>query len=87
MSNIHSSRTSKLTFNPSATGAELASSIPHVVGACIWLPYFDIALYINYVCQIIAFINFQEIKEIFTIINFNISRLQFYLLFSNISPV
>jgi len=24
----------------------LMSSIPHVDGACIWLPYFDIALYI-----------------------------------------
>jgi len=43
----------------------LASSIPHVDGACIWRPYFNIALYICNVCMIIAFVNFQEIKEIY----------------------
>jgi len=42
----------------------LVSSIPHVDGACIWLPYFDIAVYI-YVSKIIAFVSFQEIKDIF----------------------
>jgi len=36
----------------------LASSIPHVDGAGIWLPYF--ALNIIYVCKIIAFVNFQD---------------------------
>jgi len=37
----------------------LASSIPHVDGACIWLPYFDIALYI--LMRLLIF----KIKEIF----------------------
>jgi len=47
----------------------LLSSIPHVDGAFLWLPYFVIVVYI-YVCKIIAFVNFQEIKEIFILILF-----------------
>jgi len=41
----------------------LASSIPHVDGACIWLPYFDIALYIMFVK--LLRLSIFKIKEIF----------------------
>jgi len=44
----------------------LASSIPHVDGACIKLPYFDIALYIIFVR--LLRLSIFKIKEIFFII-------------------
>jgi len=45
----------------------LVSSIPHVDGACYSRPMAAIFGYcfVYNVCKIIAFVNFQEIKEIF----------------------
>jgi len=42
----------------------LASSIPHVDGACKWLPYFDIALYILCFVRLLR-LSIFKIKEIF----------------------
>jgi len=41
----------------------LVGSIPHVNSVCIWLPYFDIAVYYMFI-KLFAFVNFQEIKEV-----------------------
>jgi len=67
----------------------LANSIPHVDGACIWLPYFDIAMYsfLDY-----CFCQFSRLKRYFLSLTYpnltwhlcNINRLKSSIVFCHI---